>query len=67
MKRVICVALMVILLGTMLCGCGEEKFTCGLCMKQVTQKPHAVTVLGQKVKICDSCYGTIGNLRGQMG
>lgn len=62
-KRVVSIALTVILLGAVLCGCAET-FTCGLCMKQVTQKPHTVTALGQELKICDSCYGTIGNLMG---
>lgn len=40
----------------LLCACGGKNFRCAICMEKVTQVPHEVTVLGQEVEICDSCY-----------
>lgn len=54
MKLKICAVILLIVV--VLTGCGKETFRCGLCMKQVTQVPHEVTIFGQDVCICDSCY-----------
>lgn len=59
MRRIAVLVLSVLLIAVMLCACGEETYTCGWCMKEVTQRPHTVTVLGQEIKVCDSCYEMI--------
>lgn len=48
-----------LMLAMLLCGCGKKTFRCDLCMKEVTQVPHEVTILGQEVELCDSCYGLL--------
>lgn len=54
MKQKICAV--ILLVFVMLSGCGRETYRCALCMDQVTQVPHEVTIFGQEVRICDSCY-----------
>lgn len=56
MKRKIKILTVVLLTALLLCACGKVTFRCAICMKEVKQVPHEVTVLGQEVKICDSCY-----------
>lgn len=58
-KKIILIALAAMLLAAFLCGCGEKTFRCGLCGREVTQKPHTYSVLGQEVEICNSCYNTL--------
>lgn len=48
--------IIVLLALVLLSGCGRETFRCALCMDQVKQVPHEVTIFGQEVRICDSCY-----------
>lgn len=45
-----------LLIAVLLSACGNKTFRCAVCMREVTQVPHEVTVLGQEVEICDSCY-----------
>ena len=56
MKKRIMSLIAVIMLALMLCACGSKTFRCAVCMKQVKQVPHQVTILGQDVEICDICY-----------
>ena len=58
MKAKVCAIAVVVAIA--LTGCGKETFRCGLCMKQVTQVPHEVTVFGQDIKVCESCYEYLG-------
>lgn len=60
MKRKIEILAVVLLTALLLCACGKKTFRCGICMREVKQVPHQVTVLGQEVNICDSCYSYIG-------
>lgn len=55
--------LFILTLLLILTACGTETFRCGWCMKEVTQKPHTLTALGQEVKICESCYKAIDQYR----
>lgn len=55
-KRKIFAAL-ILALAVMLSACGSKRFQCAICMREVNEVPHAVTVWGQDVEICDSCYG----------
>lgn len=48
--------IIVIMLMTLLCACGAKTFVCPLCMKAVKQAPHKVTVFGQQVDVCNTCY-----------
>lgn len=36
-------------------GCSKE-FTCDSCGETKTGKTHTVTMLGEKVVMCDECY-----------
>ena len=56
MKRFVGILLTVIAMLCVLTACGKETFSCALCMKKVTEKPHVEEILGKEVKICDSCY-----------
>lgn len=67
MKRMICLTIIAVVMATMLCACGGETFTCGLCRRQVTQTPHKATVFGQEIKICDACYETVDNYAAMLG
>ena len=42
-----------------LTACG--KFTCNLCNQEKSGKKHTEEILGEKVTICDDCYGKIKN------
>ena len=57
-KRMISV-IAVITLALMLCACGSKTFRCAVCMKQVNQVPKQMTVLGQDVEVCKSCYSQL--------
>lgn len=46
-------------LVAMLSGCGSKMFRCAVCMKQVNQVPKQITVLGQDVEVCKSCYAQL--------
>lgn len=59
MKKRILLLVYTMLILAFLCACGKETFRCGLCSKTVTQKPHAMTVLGQDIKVCDDCYSAL--------
>lgn len=56
MKKRICIMLAAIMTALLLSACGEETYRCGWCQKEVTQKPHTITALGQEIKVCDDCY-----------
>ena len=56
MKRIIALVLLLGMLVCVLTACGNEKFQCGLCMKEVEGKKHTTDVYGQKLDICDDCY-----------
>lgn len=59
MKKLICVMLMLVVLGSMLAGC----FTCDLCeeSKLVTGK-NSETVFGQEINYCDECKEKLEDL-----
>lgn len=45
-----------LLTAVLFSACGSKTFRCAICMREVKQVPHEVTILGQEVEICDSCY-----------
>ena len=66
LKKVGCFGTAVLLSAIMLCGCGKETYMCGYCMRTVTQKPHSAKILGQEIKLCESCYETLDGLQTQL-
>lgn len=56
MSKKLKVLAIVIVATLLLCACGSKTFRCAICMKEVKQVPHEVTIFGQEVEICDSCY-----------
>ena len=60
-KRALFAALLLIV--SLLCGCGKELFTCELCGREVNERPHQVSILGQEAKICDDCNDSIQELK----
>lgn len=61
MKKLICVMLMLVVLGSMLAGC----FTCDLCeeSKLITEK-NSESVFGQEINYCDECEEMLEDLAG---
>ena len=56
---------MLMLLATLLCGCG--KFTCDFCGEEKSGSKHTVEFLGEKIDICKDCkkgLDELGNLFG---
>ena len=51
--------IVVIVMLLMLCACGSKTFRCAVCMKQVNEVPKQITVLGQDVEVCKSCYAQL--------
>ncbi len=62
MKRKISVALVFTMLLMTLTACG--KFTCDLCEQEKSGKSHKSEILGEKIVICDECYGEMESLFG---
>lgn len=58
MKKLLAVALAVVMLVGVLCGCSpkEEEFQCGVCGQQVTSVRYPADIQGQEVDICQGCY-----------
>ena len=54
MKKLICMAMLVVVVLSLLTACG--KFKCDTCGKEKTGKQHKEEVLGQEVVMCDDCY-----------
>lgn len=48
----------------LLSGCGKKEFDCGLCGDLVKESPHKITVLGQELEICNSCFDILKELKG---
>lgn len=66
MKRVVSLILVVLMLATLLCACAET-YVCDSCGREVTQRPVEMTLLGEKVKICDECKTMLEELAGMFG
>lgn len=56
MNKLIKILAVAVLAAMLLCACGSKTFYCALCFEKVTEVPHEVTVFGQELEICDSCY-----------
>lgn len=39
-------------------------FKCGICQQEKNEAGHKMTILGQEIEICDSCYNTSKSLIG---
>lgn len=59
MKQKIISIIALIVMTLMLCACGSKTFRCAVCMKQVNHVPKQITVLGQDVEVCKSCYAQL--------
>ena len=60
MKKKMISVIAVITLALMLCAYGSKTlFRCAVCMKQVNQVTKQITVLGQDVEVCKSCYSQL--------
>ena len=55
-KRLMACVLLVVMLLMLLTACGKKTFSCDLCGRTVTEKPHNVEILGEKAQICADCY-----------
>ena len=64
-KRALLAALLLIV--CLLAACGKETFTCDFCGREVTEKPHYVTVLGEEGKLCEKCYEGMQELKDLFG
>ncbi len=65
MKKIICIAL-VLLIFTLTNGCGKsEPFTCSSCGKTITDgKKHTVTdSYGDRWDYCDNCYKQLQDMK----
>ncbi len=51
----------VVLCAIVFAGC-THTFKCGICGKEVNEAGHKVTVLGQDIEICDSCYNEMQSM-----
>ena len=60
MKKLICVALLIIAMASMLTACG--KFTCDICGKEKSGKKHTDELLGQEIVYCDDCHKGLSDL-----
>lgn len=60
MKKLICVLLLIVVLASLLAGCG--KFECDLCGEEKTGKQHKEEIAGEELVICDDCYETLEDL-----
>ena len=65
MKKLICLALLVVVVLSLFTACG--KFTCDLCGEEKSGKKHEEEFLGEKVTCCDDCYKEIENALGSLG
>ena len=65
MKKLICVALLIIAMASMLTACG--KFTCDMCGKEKSGKKHTDELLGQEIVYCDDCYNGLKDLADSIG
>ncbi len=56
MKRILALALLVVMVATLFIGCaGKEEFKCDLCKKDVESVKHEVEIAGKDLEICDDC------------
>lgn len=60
-KRALFVSLLLVV--SMFCGCGKQMFNCDLCGREVNERPHNVSLLGQDAQICKDCYDSIKELQ----
>ena len=62
MKKVICIALLVVMLLTMLTGC-IGKFECDLCGEEKFGVKNEGSVLGMTVVYCNDCKDSLESLK----
>ena len=54
MKKLICLALLVVVVLSLFTACG--KFTCDICQEEKSGEKHTKDVLGEEIVMCDDCY-----------
>ena len=62
MKKMVRFAAMLMLLATLLCGCG--KFTCDLCGEEKSGKKYTESFFGEEIEYCKDCKNELDSLLG---
>lgn len=62
MKKMVRFAAMLMLLATLLCGCG--KFTCDLCGEEKSGKKYTESIFGEEIEYCKECKEALESLLG---
>ena len=65
LKKMVRLVAMLMLLATLLCGCG--KFTCDFCGEEKSGSKHTVEFLGEKIDICKDCKKGLDELGNMFG
>ncbi len=61
MKRILCLALVVLMMCAMLAACGS--FTCDVCKETRTSHKNSKTIDGETLVYCDDCKEAVDALQ----
>lgn len=66
MKKMVRLIALLMLLATLLCGCGG-KFTCDFCGEEKSGSKYSMDLMGEKIDICKDCKKGLDELSDLFG